>query len=66
MLIPFLEKGSTAALLPITAAGELLAELTILSLDPAEPIDAEFASDHFGVVADLRAAETDKPPLPSS
>jgi hypothetical protein len=27
--------------LPITAAGELLAELTILSLDPAEPIDAD-------------------------
>jgi serine phosphatase RsbU (regulator of sigma subunit) len=41
LLIPFLEKGSSAALLPITAAGELLAELTILSLDPAEPIDAE-------------------------
>jgi serine phosphatase RsbU (regulator of sigma subunit) len=41
LLIPFLEKGSTAALLPITAAGELLAELTILSLDPAEPIDAD-------------------------
>jgi serine phosphatase RsbU (regulator of sigma subunit) len=41
MLIPFLEKGSTAALLPITAAGELLAELTILSLDPADPIDAD-------------------------
>ena len=41
LLTPFLEKGSTAALLPITAAGELLAELTILSLDPAEPIDAD-------------------------
>ena len=39
--MPFLEKGSTAALLPITAAGEQLAELTILSLDPAEPIDAD-------------------------
>jgi serine phosphatase RsbU (regulator of sigma subunit) len=41
LLIPFLEKGSTAALLPISTANELLAELTILSLDPAEPIDAD-------------------------
>ncbi|HZU20284.1 MAG TPA: GAF domain-containing SpoIIE family protein phosphatase [Gaiellaceae bacterium] len=41
LLVPFLEKGSTAALLPISTASELLAELTILSLDPAEPIDAE-------------------------
>ncbi len=39
LLIPFLEKGSTAALLPITTPSELLAELTILSLDPAVPID---------------------------
>jgi phosphoserine phosphatase RsbU/P len=39
LLIPFLEKGSTAALLPINTPSELLAELTILSLDPAMPID---------------------------
>jgi serine phosphatase RsbU (regulator of sigma subunit) len=41
LLIPFLEKGSTAALLPISTATELLAELTILSLDPAAPIVEE-------------------------
>ena len=41
LLIPFLDKGSTAALLPIATASELLAELTILSLDPADPIDGE-------------------------
>jgi serine phosphatase RsbU (regulator of sigma subunit) len=41
LLIPFLETGSTAALLPISTATELLAELTILSLDPASPIDGE-------------------------
>ena len=41
LLIPFLEKGSTAALLPISTATELLAELTILSLDPAAPINEE-------------------------
>ncbi|HET7450624.1 MAG TPA: SpoIIE family protein phosphatase [Gaiellaceae bacterium] len=41
LLGPFLEAGSTAALLPIVSATELLAELTIVSLDPAEPITEE-------------------------
>jgi serine phosphatase RsbU (regulator of sigma subunit)/uncharacterized protein YigA (DUF484 family) len=41
LLVPFLEKGSTAALLPIATPTELLAQLTILSLDPASPIDAD-------------------------
>jgi serine phosphatase RsbU (regulator of sigma subunit) len=41
LLRPFLEKGSTAALLPIATSTELLAELTIVSLDPAEPITQE-------------------------
>jgi serine phosphatase RsbU (regulator of sigma subunit) len=41
LLVPFLEKGSTAALLPIATPSELLAQLTILCLDPARPIDAD-------------------------
>ena len=41
LLVPFLEKGSTAALLPIATPTELLAQLTILSLDPAAPIDED-------------------------
>jgi serine phosphatase RsbU (regulator of sigma subunit)/uncharacterized protein YigA (DUF484 family) len=41
LLRPFLEAGSTAALLPIATPSELLAELTIVSLDPAEPITEE-------------------------
>ncbi|HVW89144.1 MAG TPA: GAF domain-containing SpoIIE family protein phosphatase, partial [Gaiellaceae bacterium] len=41
LLRPFLEKGSTAALLSIATSTELLAELTIVSLDPAEPITGE-------------------------
>ncbi len=41
LLRPFVEAGSTAALLPIVSATELLAELTIVSLDPAEPITEE-------------------------
>ena len=41
LLRPFLEKGSTAALLPIATSTELLAELTIVSLDPSHPITDE-------------------------
>jgi len=41
LLRPFLDAGSTAALLPIVSATELLAELAIVSLDPAEPITEE-------------------------
>jgi serine phosphatase RsbU (regulator of sigma subunit) len=44
LLRPFLEAGSTAALLPIATPSELLAELTVVSLDPAEPITAETLS----------------------
>jgi serine phosphatase RsbU (regulator of sigma subunit) len=41
LLVPFLEKGSTAAVLPIATPAEMLAQLTILSLDPAKPISDE-------------------------
>jgi serine phosphatase RsbU (regulator of sigma subunit) len=41
LLVPFLEKGSTAAILPIATPAEMLAQLTILSLDPAKPISEE-------------------------
>ena len=38
LLVPFLEQGSTVALVPIIGQGELLAEVTVVSLDPARPI----------------------------
>ena len=41
LLLPFLAAGATAALLPIATASELLAQLTILSLDPEAPISLE-------------------------
>jgi len=41
LLAPFLAKGSTAVVIPIASQVELLAQLTILSLDPADPIGAE-------------------------
>jgi serine phosphatase RsbU (regulator of sigma subunit) len=50
LLRPFLEAGSTAALLPIVGASELLAELTIVSLDPAEPITEETLATALPVI----------------
>jgi serine phosphatase RsbU (regulator of sigma subunit) len=41
LLGPFLAKGSTAALVPLASASGLLAELTLVSLNPAAPISAE-------------------------
>ncbi len=40
-LEPFLARGSTAAVLPLATPGETLGTLTLLSLDPASPIDRD-------------------------
>jgi serine phosphatase RsbU (regulator of sigma subunit) len=58
LLIPFLDKGSTAALLPIATASELLAQLTILCLDPARPINAETLAT-AGTIAQQAALAVD-------
>jgi serine phosphatase RsbU (regulator of sigma subunit) len=41
LLRPFLERGATAALIPVSSPAEVLAELTIVSLDPASPIGSD-------------------------
>jgi serine phosphatase RsbU (regulator of sigma subunit) len=41
LLIPFLERGSTAAVVPIVASGEVIAALTVVDLDPAHTADGE-------------------------
>ena len=40
-LIPFLEKGSTAAVIPLATQAEMLGTLTLLSLDSDRPIAGE-------------------------
>ena len=40
-LVPFLEKGSTAAVIPLATQAEILGTLTLVSLDPDRPIDGE-------------------------
>src|SRR5213078_4302954 len=37
-LVPFLEKGSTAAVIPLAARDEILGTLTLLSLDAERPV----------------------------
>jgi serine phosphatase RsbU (regulator of sigma subunit) len=41
LLIPFLEQGATALLVPIATSAELLATLTVVSLDPARRLGDE-------------------------
>ena len=41
LLVPFLEKGSTAAILPVSTQAEVLGTLTVVSLDPARPITGD-------------------------
>jgi serine phosphatase RsbU (regulator of sigma subunit)/uncharacterized protein YigA (DUF484 family) len=41
LLEPFLAKGSSAAVIPMATPGEVLGTLTLLSLDPARPLDQE-------------------------
>nr|MBA3384355.1 SpoIIE family protein phosphatase [Actinomycetota bacterium] len=39
LLVPFLEKGSTAAIVPIATPAEVLGTLTLLSVRPDHPVD---------------------------
>jgi serine phosphatase RsbU (regulator of sigma subunit) len=41
LLVPFLKRGSTAAVVPIVASGEIVAALTVVDLDPAHTADGE-------------------------
>jgi serine phosphatase RsbU (regulator of sigma subunit) len=41
LLVPFLEKGSTVAVLPVSTQAEALGTLTVVSLDPARRIGSD-------------------------
>jgi serine phosphatase RsbU (regulator of sigma subunit) len=56
LLVPFLEKGSTAAVLPIATPGEVLASLTVISLDPARPISDETIDTALSIAAQAALA----------
>jgi len=56
LLVPFLAKGSTAVIIPIATQVELLAQLTILSLDPASPISDETVATATTIAAQAALA----------
>ena len=41
LLVPFLRRGSSVAVVPIVASGEVIAALTLVALDPVRKMDAE-------------------------
>ncbi|MDQ4030636.1 MAG: SpoIIE family protein phosphatase, partial [Actinomycetota bacterium] len=56
LLVPFLEKGSTAVVLPIATPAELHGTLKLLSLDPARPITSETIEIGLSVAAQAALA----------
>ena len=56
LLRPFLLKGSTAAIVPVATKTELLATVTMLSLDPGRPITDDTASQTRSVAAQAALA----------
>jgi serine phosphatase RsbU (regulator of sigma subunit) len=56
LLVPFLERGSTAAVVPIATPAEVLATLTHVSLDPGRPITDETLDTALSVAAQAALA----------
>jgi serine phosphatase RsbU (regulator of sigma subunit) len=56
LLVPFLERGSTAAVVPIATPSEVLATLTLVSLDPGRPITDETLDTALSVGAQAALA----------
>ncbi len=56
MLEPFLAQGGTAAVLPLATPGEILGTLTLLSLDPARPLERETVDIAMTVAAQAALA----------
>lgn len=56
LFAPFLEKGSSVAIVPITLSGELLATLTIVSLHPDRPVAGELAETALSIAGQAALA----------
>ncbi len=56
LLVPFLERGATAAVIPIATPSELLATLTLVSLDPARRLTDETIDTALTVAAQAALA----------
>src|SRR4029079_13657232 len=51
LFVPFLERGGTVAVVPVANAGELIAALTVVSLDPQRPLDQASLDAAAGLAA---------------
>ena len=56
LLAPFLEKGSSAALIPVTSAGDLVATVTLISLHPERPVAGEIAETALSITGQVALA----------
>jgi serine phosphatase RsbU (regulator of sigma subunit) len=56
VLEPFLRQGATAAVLPLATPGEVLGTLTVVSFDPARPLDPDGLEAAMGVGAQAALA----------
>ncbi len=56
LLVPFFDRGSTAAVVPIATPSEVLATLTLVSLDPGRPITDETLDTALSVAAQAALA----------
>jgi len=56
LLVPFLAKGSTAAVVPIATPAEVIATLTIVSFDPGRPIVPETIDTALSIAAQAALA----------
>jgi serine phosphatase RsbU (regulator of sigma subunit) len=56
LLVPFLERGATAVVIPIATPAELLATMTVVSLDPARRIGPDAIETALSVAAQAALA----------
>jgi serine phosphatase RsbU (regulator of sigma subunit) len=56
LLVPFLERGGTAVVIPVATPSEALATLTLVSLDPAQPLRGEIVDVALSIAAQAALA----------
>jgi serine phosphatase RsbU (regulator of sigma subunit) len=56
LLVPFLEKGSTGAVLPVATPAEVIATLTIVSFDPARRVTRDVIDNALSIAAQAALA----------
>ncbi len=56
LLVPFLERGATAVIIPVATPTESLATLTLVSLDPARPLRGEVVETALSIAGQAALA----------